>query len=370
MAGLERHLRMFLPCYRLTELIAYALCTKASRCNDFGYFEDEMRATEQRQRSRHARLLSIAAIFKEFKASVLLWLFAMVVGSPVLANTIVAIPTKDGIAVVADKRVVYKNGVGIDIGNKIHQMGKYGLVISTGTSVAFTSEDDTSEHLVDAKELVKDYCWDRQVLESDSIYPHKEQIQDILLYQYSELFKKIKRSEWLNYCHGKTADETLVLRYNPTTKQFEGLRFEVLVNPDGGADSIQVNTNIIAASRFAYPKVILMGLDSYEVESGVAPYHSVQTEPWFEKTVTHPEKLGATEALDAGLKFIELVHENHPKEVGDTVDGVMITSDEGVMTRFSNASFAQARESMKEPEEKKAELRLDPLPEPFSSTQE
>lgn len=316
-----------------------------------GKFEDEMKVNR-------------------LKAALLLSTFAtIIVGSPVLANTIAAIPTKDGIVVVADKRVVYKNGVGIDIGNKIHQMGKYGLVISTGTSVLFTSEEDTNEHLVDAKELVKDYCWDRQVLETDSIYPHKEQIQDILLFQYSELFKKIKRSEWLNYCHGSTADETLVLRYNPTSKQFEGLRFEVIVNPEGGSDSIQVNSNIIASSRFDYPKAILLGLDSYEVESGVNPYQMVRNEEWFDKTVVHPTKLGAAEALDAGLKFVELVHENHPNEVGDTVDGVIVTAGDGVISKFSNASFEQARVTMKEPEESKAELRLEPLPEPFNKGQ-
>lgn len=317
-----------------------------------------MKATFKRQLKLSARVA-------------LLLLFAtMIVGSPVLANTIATIPTNDGIVVVADKRVVYKNGVGIDVGNKIHQMGKYGLVISTGTSVLLTSEEDTNEHLVDAKELVKDYCWDRQVLETDSIYPHKEQIQDILLFQYSELFKKIKRSEWLNYCHGNTADETLVLRYNPTTKQFEGLRFEVLVNPEGGADSIQVNTNIIAASRFDYPKAILMGKDSYEVESGIAPYQMIRKEEWFDKTVVHPTKIGANEALDAGLKFVALVHENHPNEVGDIVDGVIITASDGVVTKFSNSSFEQARNLMKEPEEAKAELRLDPLPEPFNKSAE
>lgn len=328
-----------------------------------------MKATFKKQFSQLVKVTSQAQTFKQLKAALLLGIFAtMIVGSPALANTIAAIPTKDGIVVVADKRVVYKNGIGIDLGNKIHQMGKYGLVISTGTSVLVTGEEDTNEHLVDAKELVKDYCWDRQVLETDSIYPHKEEIQDILHFQYTELFKKIKRSEWLNYCHGNTADETLVLRYNPTTKQFEGLRFEVLANPEGGSDSIQVNTNIIATSRFEYPKVILMGKDSYEVETGVSPYQMVRNEEWFDKTVVHPTKLGAKEAFDAALKFVQLVHENNPKEVGDTVDGVIITATDGVVSKFTNSSFEQAREVMKEPEEAKAELHLDPLPEPFHKT--
>jgi hypothetical protein len=312
------------------------------------------------QKTRLAFALRSSNVLK-FKLSVLLAAFSMLLGAACSANTIATIPTKEGIVIVADKRVFYNNGVGIDIGNKIHQLGKYGLVISTGTSVASTPSDE-NQTTVDAKELIKNYFWDRRVHEGDSIYPHKQQIQEILHFQYNELFKRLKRSDWLTYTHGSTADETLLIRYNPTTKQFEGLRFEVLVDPDGAGDGIQVNTNIIASSRFDYPKAMLMGLDSYEVEAGIAPYQMIRNQEWFDRTIVHPTKLGQHEALDAALRFVELVHENHPTKVGDTVDGVVITQEEGVVTKFDNVSFEQARESLKAPDETKAQLRLDPLP--------
>lgn len=257
------------------------------------------------------------------------------------ATTIAAIPSRDGLVIVGDKRLVSSNGSISDGGNKIHQAGEYCAVMSTGKIVDYVPLGN-QRGMVDFNYLIASYV-SQNIPDSSSLYPHDEPIDRLLMAAYQEILGRCDKQHWLDYADGNVADTSLVFKYNPVTKQYEGILFRVSIFPSA-KNSVVAQSFPLPPSKFALANVFLIGIDAGAVSKRVRPYDKLPKESWIERTLIHPCKtsdMGWVEAAEAGIQYVHLIHNHQPLAVGDTVD-VLILGKNGIAWPIKNQSLDTA----------------------------
>lgn len=247
--------------------------------------------------------------------------------NPASSTSIAAVPFQNGLVIVADKLMVASDGEEL-VGSKIHLAGKWCAIASTGKVV---SQLCLNEQIVffDVNKIVIDYIRS-DVHDLDSILLHDKALANLLLNAYKELLANRPKDKIMFFAEGNHADTTVVFKYNLKSKKFEGLILTVLLYP-AGKDNIVVHAQHLEDSNFASSKVFLAGADPTLVDKALPPYEFLKKEEWAIRTSYNPlpkREISLGEAVSSACKFVEAIHNVHPKLVGDSVD-VLVIKPEG-----------------------------------------
>jgi hypothetical protein len=248
------------------------------------------------------------------------------------ATLISAIPTKDGLVVVADKRVTYSDGRAPNDSFKKIKVVKGRIIVATAGDLAFSANGQV---VLDINDVVCHYL-EQHLTDSPSIMPHRIAIHDILQREYK--VKIYPTFDWKSRPH-QPVFMTYVFNYDHARKCLEAIRFEISIfaSEQDGRDVVVVGASPFDPKRFESARVFLWGADSLYLKHGLKPYESVRDAPWFKRVSFDHEQdsadLTKEDGIKIGMNFVDWGHKVHPDIVGATMDCVTLTS-RGVQTEF------------------------------------
>lgn len=254
--------------------------------------------------------------------------------SPVaLSSEIVAAPCRDGIVVVADKLARKPRGNVDEKFEKICAAGTHCVVGTTGHLDIKHFLDIGGNYSAQAQtvKLLRE-----EFKRDNSIEATKLMLQKVTESEITKILNSFDAQIRQKFV-GATFTQ-LVINYDSKKTQYEGLHLNCSLDSMYSQPKVEIHS--IESDQLANAHIQAIGMES---QSSLSTMPEVANSDWGSKFfVSHPSagEISKSEAVDAAVRIVDIVHREYPDQVGERVD-VMLVGKSGVDYEYKDVPAEQ-----------------------------